>query len=122
MDESVSAGLMPYFGGIKLPLASRPWVGCSPPSIRYSGRHNQSGAIFAFTRIKNAPLILIRSDYRPKSRRTAIMGETPMLLFGPPIPSQPSMPVTCREKMLYIIFLPFTVVLPWVANKCSQQM
>ena len=33
---------------------------------------------------KSASLLLIQPEYRLKSRRIAIMGETPMVHFGPP--------------------------------------
>jgi hypothetical protein len=62
-------------------------MGVSPMALvlrcvdRYSGRQNKSGAFFGLWAKKNAPLLLIQPEYRLKSRRTAIMGETPMVLF-----------------------------------------
>src|SRR5277367_6031399 len=65
-------------------------MGVSPMAVvlrcvdRYPGRQNTSGTFFGFVVQKNAPLLLIQPEYRLKSRRTAIMGETPMVHFDLP--------------------------------------
>jgi hypothetical protein len=65
-------------------------MGVSPMAVvprcvdRYPDRQNKSGAVFGFLVQKNAPRLLIQLEYWLKSRRTAIMGETPMVHFGPP--------------------------------------
>ncbi len=69
---------------------------------RYAGRQYKNGAFFGFVGQKNAALLLIQPEYRLKSRRTAIMGGTPMLQFGPPNLPPPN-PRRSRRALFWVV-------------------